>query len=70
MCVLQNSVIPRLRSWVCRVVLNEEDAIDRNAGEPSLAKEAAAGAKTAAAAAEVAKTSQEMLIMKMEVGFA
>lgn len=55
--VFKNSVIPRLKSWIRRVFLDEEDAIEkRTAGKPSLAEEAAAAAKTAAvAAADVAK---------------
>lgn len=66
--VFKNSVIPTLKSWIRRVVLDEENAIEkRTAGEPSLAEEAAAAAKTAAvAAADVAKASQEILIMKNE----
>lgn len=66
--VFKNSVITTLKSWIRRVVLDEENAIEkRTAGEPSLAEEAAAAAKTAAvAAADVAKASQEILIMKNE----
>jgi len=66
--VLQNAIVPRLKSWIRRVVLDEDDAIEkRTAGKPSLAEEAAAAAKAAAAAAaDVAKASQEMVLTKNE----
>lgn len=64
---MQNSVVPRLKSWVRRVVLDEEDSVEKAAGKPSVAEEAAAAAKAAAAAAaDVAKASQELLISKNE----
>ncbi|KAJ8427332.1 hypothetical protein Cgig2_030597 [Carnegiea gigantea] len=56
-----NSVIPRLKSWIRRVVLDEEDAIEkRTAGEPRLAEEAAAAKIAAVAAVDVAKASQDV----------
>ncbi|KAK9669423.1 hypothetical protein RND81_13G128800 [Saponaria officinalis] len=66
--VLKKSIIPRLKSWIRRVVLDEEDSLERRpVGKPSLAEEAAAAAKAAAAAAaDVARASQEMLLTKNE----
>uniref|UniRef100_A0A7C9ELS4 Peroxisomal membrane protein PEX14 n=1 Tax=Opuntia streptacantha TaxID=393608 RepID=A0A7C9ELS4_OPUST len=66
--VFKNAIVPRLKSWIRRVVLDEDDAVEkRTAGKPSLAEEAAAAAKAAAAAAaDVAKASQEMVLTKNE----
>lgn len=66
--VFKNAVVPRFKSWIRRVVLDEDDVLEkRTAGKPSLAEEAAAAAKAAAAAAaDVAKASQEMVITKNE----
>ncbi|KAL9243153.1 hypothetical protein vseg_017077 [Gypsophila vaccaria] len=65
--VLKKSIIPRLKSWIRWVVLDEEDSLERSVGTPSLAEEAAAAAKAAAAAAaDVARASQEMLVTKNE----
>ncbi|KAJ8449104.1 hypothetical protein Cgig2_004159 [Carnegiea gigantea] len=66
--LLQNAVVPRFKSWIRRVVLDEDDVLEkRTAGKPNLAEEAAAAAKAAAAAAaDVAKASQEMVITKNE----
>lgn len=66
--VFKNAIAPRIKSWIRRVVLDEEDALGKEtAGKPSLAEETAAAAKAAAAAAaDVAKASQEMLLTKNE----
>lgn len=63
---MQKSIIPRLKSWIRKVVLDEEDEKGEK-GKPSLAEEAAVAAKAAAAAAaDVARASQEMLASKSE----
>lgn len=66
--LIKNAIIPRLRSWVRKVVLEDENDIEKKTDtKPSLAEEAAAAAKAAAAAAaDVAKASQEMLNSKTE----
>ncbi|KAL8217546.1 hypothetical protein R6Q57_020919 [Mikania cordata] len=67
--VFKNAVIPRLKSWIRKVVREdvEEDAADKTDRKPTLAEEAAAAAKAAAAAAsDVARASQEMLVSKNE----
>ncbi|KAK9926888.1 hypothetical protein M0R45_024096 [Rubus argutus] len=66
--LIKNAIIPRLRSWVRKVVLEDEnDVAKKTDAKPSLAEEAAAAAKAAAAAAaDVAKASQEMLNSKTE----
>ncbi|XVF54117.1 hypothetical protein PTKIN_Ptkin05aG0155200 [Pterospermum kingtungense] len=66
--LIKNAIIPRLKSWIRRVVLEEENDYDKKSdAKPSLAEEAAAAAKAAAAAAaDVAKASQEMLNTKKE----
>ncbi|KAF3437035.1 hypothetical protein FNV43_RR19788 [Rhamnella rubrinervis] len=66
--LVKNAIVPRLKSWIRRVVLEDEDGIVKKTdSRPSLAEEAAAAAKAAAAAAaDVAKASQEMLISKNE----
>ncbi|KAL2492703.1 Peroxisomal membrane protein PEX14 [Abeliophyllum distichum] len=64
----KKAVIPRLKSWIRKVVLEEEEGLQKKYKvKPSLAEEAAFAAKAAAtAAADVARTSQEMLISKTE----
>ncbi|XP_022933438.1 peroxisomal membrane protein PEX14-like [Cucurbita moschata] len=65
--VIKKSIIPRLKSWVCKVVKEDDDAEKKIDSKPSAAEEAAAAAKAAAAAAsDVAKASQEMLYAKNE----
>ncbi|CAN1774789.1 Peroxisomal membrane protein PEX14 [Linum perenne] len=60
---IKKSMIPRLKSWIRKVVLEEKDGN----GKLSLVEEAAAAAKAAAAAAtDVAKISQEMIISRSE----
>ncbi|KAL1333964.1 peroxisomal membrane protein PEX14 isoform X5 [Arachis ipaensis] len=66
--VVKNSILPRLKSWIRKVVVEEDDEelkkLDR---KPTLVEEAAQAAKSAAAAAaDVAKASQDMLISKEE----
>ncbi|XP_073269033.1 peroxisomal membrane protein PEX14 [Populus alba] len=58
-----------LKSWIRKVVLEEEDDnVKKTNLKPSLAEEAAAAAKSAAAAAaDVARASQELLNSKNEV---
>ncbi|PQQ02898.1 peroxisomal membrane protein PEX14 [Prunus yedoensis var. nudiflora] len=65
---VSESIIPRLKAWVRKVVLEDENDIEKKTDlKPSLAEEAAAAAKAAAAAAaDVAKASQEMLNSKTE----
>ncbi|KAL0440910.1 UNVERIFIED_CONTAM: Peroxisomal membrane protein PEX14 [Sesamum radiatum] len=67
--LFKNAVVPRLKSWIRRVVLeeDEEGQNKKNDSKPSIAEEAAAAAKAAAAAAaDVARASQEMLTTKSE----
>ncbi|KAH6798521.1 peroxin 14 [Perilla frutescens var. frutescens] len=67
--LFKKSVVPRLKSWIRKVVLEEDDEslMTKNSAKPSAAEEAAAAAKSAAvAAADVARASQEMLITKRE----
>ncbi|KAI3759387.1 hypothetical protein L6452_07161 [Arctium lappa] len=67
--VFKNAVVPRLKSWIRKVVLEdgEEDLAKKTNTKPTLAEEAAAAAKAAAAAAsDVARASQEMLVSKTE----
>ncbi|XP_059442983.1 peroxisomal membrane protein PEX14-like isoform X1 [Corylus avellana] len=61
--VVKNAILPRLKSWIRKVVSEEgNDLAEKKDSKPSLAEEAAAAAKAAAAAAaDVAKASQEML---------
>ncbi|CAN0890301.1 Peroxisomal membrane protein PEX14 [Linum grandiflorum] len=62
------SMIPRLKSWIRKVVLEEKDADEnKTSGQPTWAEEAAAAAKSAAAAAsDVANASKEMIILRNE----
>lgn len=67
----QNAIVPRLKSWIRKVVHEEEEkSAKKTDSKPSLEQEATAAAKAAAAAAaEVARASQEMLISKTEGEF-
>lgn len=65
----QKSIVPRFKSWIRKIVLeeDEEGLMKKNNAKPSIAEETAAAAKAAAAAAaDVARASQEMLITKSE----
>ncbi|KAL6181841.1 hypothetical protein ACLB2K_048490 [Fragaria x ananassa] len=66
--LIKNVIIPRLRSWVRKVISEDDNDVEKETDKkPSLAEEAAAAAKSAAAAAaDVAKASQEMLNSKTE----
>ncbi|KAF5191397.1 Peroxisomal membrane protein pex14 [Thalictrum thalictroides] len=66
--LFKKSIIPRLKSWIRKVVREEEtDSVKILDSKPSVAEEAAAAAKAAAAAAaDVAKASLEMLNSKHE----
>ncbi|XP_021733632.1 peroxisomal membrane protein PEX14 [Chenopodium quinoa] len=65
--VFKNSLIPRLKSWIRGVVMDEDSHEEETDKKPSLAEEATAAAKAAAAAAaDVAKASQELVISKNE----
>ncbi|XP_038686736.1 peroxisomal membrane protein PEX14-like isoform X2 [Tripterygium wilfordii] len=66
--VIKNALVPRLKSWIRKVVSEEDDdPVKKINAKPSLAEETAAAAKAAAAAAaDVAKASQEMLSSKNE----
>lgn len=64
---VQNAIVPRLKSWIRKVVTEEDDSEMKENSKPTLAEEAAAAAKAAAvAAADVARTSQELLNSKNE----
>ncbi|ESQ31635.1 hypothetical protein EUTSA_v10004017mg [Eutrema salsugineum] len=65
---VKKSLIPRLKSWVRRIMLEEETDPQKKAdAKPSLAEEAVAAAKAASAAAsDVARVSQEMMKTKSE----
>ncbi|KAI4303853.1 hypothetical protein MLD38_039442 [Melastoma candidum] len=63
--LFKNTFIPRLKSWIRKIV--SEDNANKTSSRPSPAEEATAAAKAAAtAAAEVARASQEMLAFKLE----
>ncbi|KAL8057191.1 hypothetical protein ABFX02_04G168500 [Erythranthe guttata] len=66
--IFKNAIVPRFKSWIRKVVSEENEGSSRkNNGKPSIAEEAAAAAKAAAdAAADVARTSQQMLMTKSE----
>ncbi|KAM2076104.1 hypothetical protein FF1_038933 [Malus domestica] len=66
--LIKKSLIPRLKAWIRKVVLEDENDVENKVDmKPSSAEEAAAAAKTAAAAAsDVAKVIQEMLNSKTE----
>ncbi|XP_038684181.1 peroxisomal membrane protein PEX14-like isoform X2 [Tripterygium wilfordii] len=66
--LIKNALVPRLKSWIRKVVLEEDDdPVKKLNAKPSLAEETAVAAKAAAAAAaDVAKASQEMLSSKNE----
>ncbi|XP_044486854.1 peroxisomal membrane protein PEX14-like [Mangifera indica] len=61
--LVKKTFVPRFKSWIRKVVLEEQDDITKKTnGKPSFAEEAVVAAKAAAAsAADVAKASQEML---------
>uniref|UniRef100_A0A1J3K6Z0 Peroxisomal membrane protein PEX14 n=1 Tax=Noccaea caerulescens TaxID=107243 RepID=A0A1J3K6Z0_NOCCA len=65
---VKKSLIPRLKSWVRSIMMEEEtDPLKKTDGQPSLAEEAVAAAKAASAAAsDVARVSQEMMKTKSE----
>ncbi|XP_047332963.1 peroxisomal membrane protein PEX14 isoform X2 [Impatiens glandulifera] len=66
--VFKNAVIPRLKSWIRKVVLEEDEENGKKiSSKHSIVEEAAAAAKDAASAAtDVARASQEMLLSKNE----
>ncbi|XP_029129994.1 peroxisomal membrane protein PEX14 isoform X2 [Cajanus cajan] len=66
--IIKNSILPRLKSWVRKVVLdNDDEQLKKNDNKPTVMEEAAQAAKSAAAAAaDVAKASQEILASKGE----
>lgn len=66
--IIKNSILPRLKSWIRKVALDEDDEhLKKTNDKPTLVEEAAQAAKSAAAAAaDVAKASQEMLASKGE----
>ncbi|XP_059656388.1 peroxisomal membrane protein PEX14-like isoform X5 [Cornus florida] len=65
--LLKNAIVPRLKSWICKVVLEEDVLTKKTNATPTLEEEATAAAKAAAAAAaDVAQASQEMLMSKTE----
>ncbi|KAK7347015.1 hypothetical protein VNO80_21539 [Phaseolus coccineus] len=66
--IIKKSFLPRLKSWIHKVVLdNDDEQLKKTDDKPTLMEEAAQAAKSAAAAAaEVAKVSQEILASKGE----
>ncbi|XP_014509226.1 peroxisomal membrane protein PEX14 isoform X2 [Vigna radiata var. radiata] len=66
--IIKKSFLPRLKSWIRKVVLdNDDEQLKKTDDKPTLMEEAAQAAKSAAAAAEeVAKASQEILASKGE----
>ncbi|XP_011101329.1 peroxisomal membrane protein PEX14 isoform X1 [Sesamum indicum] len=66
--LFKNAIIPRLKSWICKVASEDEEGLlKKNNGKPSIAEEAATAAKVAAAAAsDVAEASRQMLMIKSE----
>ncbi|XP_073123233.1 peroxisomal membrane protein PEX14-like [Henckelia pumila] len=67
--LFKNAIIPRLKLWIRKVVLEEEkeEGMLKKKDKRSIEEEAAAAAKAAAvAAADVARASQEMLIATNE----
>ncbi|XP_073142963.1 peroxisomal membrane protein PEX14-like [Henckelia pumila] len=66
--LFKKAVVPRVKSWICKVVLEgEESQIKKIDTKPSVAEEAAAAAKAAAAAAaDAARASQEIMVSKGE----
>ncbi|XP_027916899.1 peroxisomal membrane protein PEX14 isoform X2 [Vigna unguiculata] len=64
--IIKKSLLPRLKSWIRKVVLdNDDEELKKSDDKPTLMEEAAQAAKSAAAAAaEVAKVSQEILASK------
>lgn len=66
--LFKRAIVPRLKSWICKVVLEgEEGQMKKNDMKPSVAEEAAAAAKAAAAAAsDAALASQEIMVSKGE----
>ncbi|KZV31779.1 hypothetical protein F511_00583 [Dorcoceras hygrometricum] len=66
--LFKKTIVPRLKSWICKVVLEgEEDQMKKNDKKPSVAEEAAAAAKSAAAAAaDASRAIQEIMVSKGE----
>lgn len=66
--VFKRSIVPRFKSWVRQVVSNEENVeLGGNFVKPSSAEQVTAAAKAiASAAADVASSSQEIVIMQSE----
>ncbi|KAF1887965.1 hypothetical protein Lal_00023974 [Lupinus albus] len=66
--IIKNSILPRFKSWVRKVVLEGDDKpLKKTDKKLTLAEETAQAAKSAAAAAaDVARASQEMLASKVE----
>ncbi|CAJ1943872.1 unnamed protein product [Sphenostylis stenocarpa] len=66
--IIKKSILPQLKSWIRKVVLdNDDEQLKKTDDKPTLMEEAAQAAKSAAAAAaEVAKASQVLLASKGE----
>ncbi|KAL6493551.1 hypothetical protein OROGR_032330 [Orobanche gracilis] len=67
--LLKNKIMPRLKSWIRKVVLeeDEEGLKKESSAKPNIAEEAVNAAKAAAAAAaDVARACQDILITKSE----
>ncbi|KAI9074522.1 hypothetical protein K1719_043521 [Acacia pycnantha] len=65
--LIKNSILPRLKSWIRKVALEDNEPLKKIASKPSLEEETTLAAKAAtAAAADVAKASQEIQISLSE----
>ncbi|KAK4264332.1 hypothetical protein QN277_025528 [Acacia crassicarpa] len=65
--LIKNSILPRLKSWIRKVALEDKEPLKKLASKPSLEEETTLAAKAAtAAAADVAKASQEIQISLSE----
>jgi len=61
----KNTILPRLKAWICRVVREAKD--EKDSSKPSPTEEALEAAKVAVlAAADIAKSSQELLNARSE----
>ncbi|XP_028769896.1 peroxisomal membrane protein PEX14 [Neltuma alba] len=65
--LIKRSFLPRLKSWIRKVVSEDDETLKKIVSKQSLVEEAALAAKAAAtAAADVAKARQEMLLSQNE----
>ncbi|RYQ87464.1 hypothetical protein Ahy_B09g094983 isoform A [Arachis hypogaea] len=66
--LIKKSILPRLKSWIRKIVLEEEyNQLESTDSKPTVVEEASKAAKAAAAAAvELAKANQEILTCRNE----